>query len=74
MHDLTREGVLRREERLLGERGVDFQEIIIYQLTDKGKEALELYRKQMKVELDRCIGLLKKAVSDNYGHATGGNR
>ncbi|ASV69751.1 helix-turn-helix transcriptional regulator [Cytobacillus sp. FSL W7-1323] len=67
LHELTREGWVRREKKLLGEPGVDFQEIIIYHLTDKGKQEYELYRKQMKVEFDRCLGLLNQAMSDHYG-------
>ncbi|MEX3713360.1 helix-turn-helix transcriptional regulator [Cytobacillus horneckiae] len=67
LHELTRENIVRREKKLRGEPGVDFQEIIIYHLTDKGKEEYDLYRKQMKVELDRCVGLLQKAISDHYG-------
>lgn len=67
LHDLSRDGLVKRERKLLGEAGVDFQEIILYHLTDKGKEEYSLYKKQMKVELDRCIGLLNKAMSDHYG-------
>jgi DNA-binding PadR family transcriptional regulator len=67
LHELTREGIVRREKKLLGEPGVDFQEIIIYHLTDKGQQEKELYKKQMKAELDRCLALLNKAIRDNYG-------
>lgn len=56
-----------KRKKLLGEPGVDFQEIIIYHFTEKGKQEYELYRKQMKVELDRCLGLLNQAMSDHYG-------
>ena len=28
---------------------------------------MKLYKKQMKVELDRCAALLNKAISDHYG-------
>ena len=67
LHELTREGIVSREKSIKGEPGVDFQEIIFYHLTEKGKVELELYRKQMKVELDRCSGLLNKAIGDHYG-------
>jgi len=35
-------------------------------MTDKRKEEMELYKKQMKVELERCVGLLNKALHDHY--------
>ncbi|UOE58011.1 helix-turn-helix transcriptional regulator [Cytobacillus oceanisediminis] len=67
LHELTRDGAVKREKRLLGEPGVNFQEIIVYSLTDEGQEQLEIHNKLMKVELERCIGLLNKAIRDNYG-------
>ncbi|WP_050615143.1 helix-turn-helix transcriptional regulator [Bacillus testis] len=66
LHELYKEGMVRREKKIKGEPGVDFQEIVIYHLTDKGKEESRLFKKQMKVELDRCIGLLSKAIEDHY--------
>lgn len=66
LHELTREGSIYREKRLRGTPGIDFQEIILYHLTDKGKDDLDLYKKQIKKELDRCLGLLNKVVRDNY--------
>lgn len=67
LHELYNEGLVRREKKIKGQQGVDFQEIVIYHLTDKGKEESILYKKQMKVELDRCVSLLNKAIHDHYG-------
>ena len=67
LHELYKDGIVRREKKIKGEPGVDFQEIVIYHLTDFGKEELKLYKKQMKVELDRCSALLNKAIRDHYG-------
>lgn len=66
LHEFYRDDLVTREKKLKGEPGIDFQEIILYRLTDKGKAEAELYRKQMKVELERCRGLLDKALADNY--------
>lgn len=66
LHSLASDGIVRREKRIKGEPGVDFQEIIIYHLTEEGKDSLDLYKKQMKTEIDRCIGLLNKGLSDHY--------
>ncbi|MGG4106709.1 helix-turn-helix transcriptional regulator [Paenibacillus lautus] len=67
LHDLVQEGVLYRTKQLKGnDPTTDFQEIIIYQFTDAGYEKAELYKKQVKIDLDRCIAILKKAVRDNY--------
>lgn len=67
LHEMTRDGYVKREKRIKGEKGVDFQEIILYTLTETGKKEYELYKKQMKVELERCRNLLDKALRDNYG-------
>lgn len=66
LHELYKEGIVTREKKIKGEPGVDFQEIVIYQLTDYGVEEAKLFKKQMKVELDRCVGLLNKALHDHY--------
>jgi len=66
LHELYKEGIVSREKKIKGEPGVDFQEIVIYRMTDKGKEEMKLYKKQMKVELERCVGLLNKALHDHY--------
>lgn len=67
LHELTNDGYVTREKKILGEEGIGFQEIIYYQLTEEGKKRADLYKIQMKEELDRCIGLLNKAVRDHYG-------
>lgn len=66
LHEMTREEYFYRQTRIKGDPAVDFQEIITYELSEKGKEAAKLFKKQMKTELDHCIRLLRKAVDDNY--------
>lgn len=66
LHELYKEGIVTREKKIKGEPGIDFQEIVIYQLTDHGVEEAKLFKKQMKVELERCVGLLNKALHDHY--------
>jgi Replication terminator protein len=44
--------------------GMKYQEVVYYQFKDY--EKAKLYKKQLKAELDRCIGLIHKALSDNY--------
>lgn len=66
LHELTRDKVLIRTKKIKGDPKTDFQEVIYYQFTDDGYEKAQLYRKQMKTELDRCMGLLQKAVHDFY--------
>lgn len=67
LHEMTRDGFVKREKKIKGEKSVDFQEIILYQLTDEGKKEYDRYKTQMKKELDRCRGLLDKAIRDHYG-------
>jgi len=74
LHELAKDKWVRREKKLLGEPGIDFQEIVIYHLTDYGKSEMDLYKKQLKVELDRCYGLMGLAISDHYGPVKKGKR
>lgn len=67
LHKLYSDGLVKRKEEIKGIPDENLQKIINYQLTDKGKEELDLYRKQMKVELERCIRLMEKALRDHYG-------
>lgn len=67
LHELVQEGIFYRTKQLKGnDPRVDFQEIVLYHFTDDGAEKAKLYKKQIKADLDRCLGILNKAVSDNY--------
>lgn len=67
LHELVQQGVLYRTKKLKGgDPKVDFQEIVLYHFTDDGFSKAELYKKQIKADLDRCLGMLHKAVNDNY--------
>ncbi|ADM69852.1 helix-turn-helix transcriptional regulator [Paenibacillus sp. SEL3] len=67
LHELVQEGVFYRTKRLKGtDPRVDFQEIVLYHFTDDGEEKARLYKKQVKADLDRCLGMLHKAEQDNY--------
>lgn len=67
LHELVQEGVLYRTKQLKGnDPRVDFQEIVLYHFTDDGAEKAKLYKKQVKTDLDRCLGILHKAVNDNF--------
>ncbi len=67
LHELVQEGVLYRTKQLKGnDPRVDFQEIVLYHFTDEGEAKAELYKKQIKTDLDRCLGILNKAANDNY--------
>ena len=68
LHELVQQGILYRTKQLKGtDPKVDFQEIVLYHFTPDGDEKARLYKKQVKTDLDRCLGMLNKAVSDNYG-------
>jgi len=66
LKELTLNDYVLRKKKRRGTNPEDFQEIILYQLTEKGKDYLETYKKMMKVELERCDGLLRKALGDHY--------
>lgn len=65
LHELMDDGILARYKRV--KEGADLQEVVYYKFQDY--EKAKLYKKQLKAELERCIGLLQKAVRDNYGHS-----
>lgn len=62
LHELMEDGTLKQIKRK--KEGAKLQTVMIYLIEDKGKA--ELYMKQLKVELDRCYGLLGKAIADFY--------
>ncbi|ASA21325.1 helix-turn-helix transcriptional regulator [Paenibacillus donghaensis] len=67
LHELVQQGILYRTKQLKGnDPKVDFQEIVLYHFTPDGEEKAKLYKKQVKTDLDRCLGILNKAVADNY--------
>lgn len=67
LHELVQQGILYRTKQLKGsDPKVDFQEIVLYHFTSDGEEKARLYKKQVKTDLDRCLGILNKAVADNY--------
>ena len=65
--ELYKAGFLKKRTEILGDPQENVQEVFIYYLTDKGKEELEIYRKLMKTELERSIGILQVALEDHFG-------
>lgn len=67
LHELVQEGILYRTKQLKGnDPTIDFQEIVLYHFTEDGVATADLYKKQVKIDLDRCLGMLNKAVHDHY--------
>ncbi|MTH51966.1 Replication termination protein [Bacillus mangrovi] len=62
LHELIDDGVLRQVKRK--KEGMKLQEVVFYEFKDF--DAAMLYKKQLKTELDRCQGLLDKAIRDNF--------
>ncbi len=62
LHDLVNEGYLIQEKEKIAE----FQEVVYYRFSDNGLERAQVYREQMKNELDRSIELLQEAKKLNY--------
>lgn len=61
LHELLDDGILKQ---IKVKEGAKLQEVVLYQFKDY--EAAKLYKKQLKVELDRCKKLIEKALSDNF--------
>ncbi len=64
LHDLIEDGVLLQIKRK--KEGMKYQEVVYYTFPSGGYEKAQLYKRQLKTELDRCEGLLKKAIKDNF--------
>jgi DNA-binding PadR family transcriptional regulator len=62
LHELLQDGVLKRIKRV--KEGINPQEVVYYVIADQ--EKANLYKKQLKVELDRCYNMLGKAIADIY--------
>lgn len=62
LHELMDDGVLNRYRQT--KEGTKLQEVVYYRFSNY--EEAKRYKKQLKVELDRCVGLLQKALKDNY--------
>ncbi|WP_284645804.1 helix-turn-helix transcriptional regulator [Paenibacillus silviterrae] len=66
LHEMYASGWVTRTEELRSKDKDGFQKVIYYRFTDEGRQQAQAYKKLMKVELERCIGLLQKALQDNY--------
>ena len=64
LHDLIEQGIIYQVKEK--KEGKKYQEVVYYRFTKEGPELAKSYKKLLKAELDRCIGLLEKAVRDNY--------
>lgn len=62
LHDLINDGILEQVKRK--KEGMQLQEVVFYRFLDKKKA--ELYKKKLKVELERCEKLIRKAIEDNF--------
>jgi DNA-binding PadR family transcriptional regulator len=62
LYDLEDEGYIKKGKVKL--EGSKRAEIAIYMIADK--EKAKAYKKLVKADIDRCDGLLRKALADNY--------
>lgn len=62
LHELVDDGIFLRYEKL--KEGTKLQKVVLYKFNDY--EKAKLYKKQLKMEIDRCTGLLNKALKDNF--------
>ena len=65
--ELYKQGYVKKKTEIKGDPHENIQEVYIYYLTAEGKKELEVYRKLMKTELERSIGILETALKDHYG-------
>lgn len=62
LHELLEEGVFERT--FIPKDGATYQQVAVYRIADKGKA--DAYKKLVKADLDRCAGIIRKALEDNF--------
>ena len=62
LHELLEDGVFTRT--FIPKDGAAYQQVAIYKIADQDKA--NAYKKLVKADLDRCMGILRKALEDNY--------
>lgn len=62
LHDLAEDDILHKGEEKV--EGAKYKKIGVY--TIKDKEKARAYKKLVKMDLERCDGLLRQAVYDNF--------
>jgi DNA-binding PadR family transcriptional regulator len=65
LYDLVEDGILHRQE-IVPEHD-RYKKLVFYEFTADGESRAELYKKQLKAELDRCQGIIQQAIRDNFG-------
>ncbi len=69
LHELVSEGIIASIPTLKRDHNggdEDFQEVVLYRYTTEGKEKASVFRQEMKMEIDRCLGMLRLAVKENF--------
>ncbi|GMB09494.1 replication termination protein [Thermolongibacillus altinsuensis] len=64
LHDLIEDGILTQVKKK--KEGMKYQEVVYYRFTEEGYKKAQLYKRQLKAELDRCAALIRKAIEDNF--------
>lgn len=62
LHELMDDGILERYKEI--KQGAVLQEVVIYRIKDKS--LAQLYKRQVKMDLDRGVQILQKALRDIY--------
>lgn len=64
LYELTEDGILKRIKQAVEEGG--FQEVVIYQFTEEGRQKANAYKKLVKDDLERSKRLIEKIMKDNF--------
>jgi DNA-binding PadR family transcriptional regulator len=62
LHELMEEDILKRKKAPKDD--AKYQEIAVYYIHDR--ERAKAYKRLVKADLDRCMGILHTAIRDNY--------
>lgn len=62
LHELLKEGLIKR--KWIDKEGTEMQEVAVYQIGDT--EKVKAYKALVKIDLDRSVSLLNRALKDNY--------
>ncbi|MFX3617062.1 MAG: helix-turn-helix transcriptional regulator [Sporolactobacillus sp.] len=66
LHELTADGMVQRKKRQQVEKGEGLGEIVVYSFTEEGSRKAQLYKQQVKEDLERSRRLIDAILKDIY--------
>lgn len=66
LYELSEDGIVQRHKRSQEEKGKGLKEIVIYSFTEDGYGKAQVYKQQVKIDLERSRRIIDSVLADNY--------